>query len=242
MYKRFLLIGVLLIGSGCVHEKDKVMDYELDIVASDVAENVLTSEQSINLIGGGLELEEINALVEENELTHLDLDFIASGYRSINEFDLAEKSLKEAVELDETFGDHYGNLISLYVELEKFDEAEKMFNTAIEKAIFGREFVYFHQTRAFLTNGNVLSATSTCIQGIEEMEQLREFIAPYEDLYFACIKSLEVLISQQQDQNLSEDTISETAEKLSNILLETAELFPNSERVQEVYDYYMEEE
>ncbi len=254
MYKRFLLIAILLLGSGCVNvgeepttenEESKIPHRTiLDIVehspGSETPVNKLTMEQLARLIAGDMELDEINALVENNELTHLDLDLIAGGYRSVQEFELAEKYLKKAIELDESFGDHYGNLMSLYVELERFDETEELYNTAMEKAIFGREFVYFHQTRAFLLNEDVSSAANTCLQGIDEMEQLREFIEPYENLYFSCIKSLEVLIGEQQNQNLPDETILETATQLSELMYEGLDLFPDSERIQEVYNYYEE--
>lgn len=124
----------------------------------------------VKINAGDFDTEKIKKIISEYDLSAEELNIIAVGFRLKKEFDFAEKYFKDSLKKNKAEGDVYGNLISLYCEQERYDLCEKIFKLGLKMARRGREFVYYHQARAWFNQKKYDLAVSTAMSGIEKEE------------------------------------------------------------------------
>ncbi len=193
----------------------------------------LPIDLQIKMLSGDFDTKKVKEIISGYDLSEEELNIIANGFRLKKEFDLAEKYYQDALKKNKGDGDVYGNLISLYCEQEKYDLCGKTFKLGVKMAWQGREFIYFHQARAWFNQKKYDFAVSTAILGIEKEEK-------YEPLFILCIKSWIIMGAESHKQNKSEeakDTFA-LAGKMAHI---AHSIFPESEEVSELYDLLFEE-
>lgn len=189
---------------------------------------IVPPSMQVEIMAGKFEAEDLLERINGHELHPEVYNIIAQGFRVKKDYGLAEEFYKKAINADNKNGDFYGNLMSLYVEAEEYDKCEQIFNEAVKKINRGHEFVYFHQARFYAMQDQLEKALSIISEG---MSLSRE---EYEPLYFLNTQILLRLVKFMLDNGRKEEAedIAQTAGKSVKIALH---LFPDSERIQELY-------
>lgn len=188
----------------------------------------LPYELQTKLMAGKIDIGEIKKIVNEYNLGGVELNSIATGLRIRGELDLAEKYFCDSLKADETDGDVYGNLISLYCKQKKYGKCQIIFTIGLKRAARSREFIYYHQARALFNQREYPKAISIALDGINEGP-------PYELLYVLCVKAMIIMWQSARKANASKETI---IDFYKNALLTTKAglaRFPDSKELQEIY-------
>lgn len=197
-------------------------------IFSKAKDEVIPPDMQVNIMCGKFDTNELLGRIQGHKLHPEVYNIIGNGFRNKKEYDLAEDFYNKAIKADKKNGDFYGNLMSLYVEIEEYDKCEKLFNDAVKNINRGHEFVYFHQARSYAIQNDLAKALDNANKGISLSGE------GYEPLYVLDIQLLIQSAKLMLDNGRKDDAedIMQTAGKGIQVALH---LFPDSERVKELY-------
>lgn len=172
--------------------------------------------------------EQLLEIINKYILKSHHLNLIGIAFRNLNEFSLAEKAYKDAIELFPEYDEPYGNLLSLYIAQKKYDLCEDVYREGMNNAS-KKSFIIYQDGRLAFIKGNfeqsLMAARSILID--EKMNDEAAFVLG--------IHSLLSLINQHKD---TEKNFNE-AIKMWKMGLS---VFPDSESLRQLSKYFEDNE
>lgn len=187
-------------------------------------------ENQVNFLIGKYNKDELLEIIDKYSLESHHLNLIGNAFRAINEFDLAEHAFFKSIELMPEYDEPYGNLISLYIIQEKYDQCEDVYLKGMKSAT-KKSFIIFQDGRLAFIKRNFdqsLMAARTVLMD-ENMD--------YEPAFILAIHSLLSLIKEGKGENIK-NYCSEASETWQTGINK----FPQSDDLKQLSKYFIDED
>lgn len=176
----------------------------------------LPIDTQIKIVLNAFSLEEMNEIEGKYYLNEYHWNILGLSYRKINNYEMAEKSYLNAIELKPDYEEPYGNLMSLYILLERWNSYEDIYAKGISKAST-TSFIIYQDGRFQFQIGNYDVAYNAALT-ILQQEKMHS-----EPAYVLGIKSL-IKLSESASIEVRGKFFAESALLLDRAL----NMFPNS--------------
>lgn len=87
----------------------------------------LPDEYQVRITANEFKKEQLIDIINKYIFRSHHLNLIGTAFRNLKEFNLAEKTYLDAIELSTKYDEPYGNLLSLYIAQEKYELCEDIY-------------------------------------------------------------------------------------------------------------------
>jgi len=188
----------------------------------------MPEEYQVRIILNEFKKEQLLEILNKYIFKSQHLNLIGTAFRNLNEFDLAEKSYKDAIELLPEYDEPYSNLLSLYIAHEKYDLCEDVYRQGMNNAI-KKSFIVYQDGRLAFIKGKFEQSLSAA-RSILSAEVMN-----YEPAFILGIHSLLSLIKKQKD-------IEQNANEAFEMWKMGMIVFPESQSLIELSKYFEDNE
>lgn len=189
----------------------------------------LPSEYQVRILTNELTKHELQNLMKEYDLTATELNLVGNAFRTMNELELAERTLKKSISKDNGYDEPYGNLLSLYCLQKRYDEGRALLDDALKHAR-KHSFVWYHFGRMCALSGDYDNAVNAAYAALES--ENHEFEAAYE----LGVRALFARIGQNKSENPEKDL-----EDAYNLLTLGLNKFPDSAELKKLAEFFDDE-
>lgn len=189
----------------------------------------LPSEYQVRIVTNQLTGDELQNLMREYDLTATELNLIGNAFRTMDEFELAERTFKKSISEARGYDEPYGNLLSLYCLQKRYDEGRALFGDALKHAR-KHSFVWYHFGRLCALSGDYDGAVDAAYAALKGENY--EFEAAYE----LGVHALFARIGKKRSENPEKDL-----EDAYNLLTVGRNKFPDSPELKELAKVFEED-
>lgn len=127
--------------------------------------------------------EQLNDIKDRYKLNEYHWNIIGLSYRKIGNYEMAEQSYLNAIELKPAYEEPYGNLMSLYIQLENWESYKEIYKKGIQNAS-SNSFLIYQDGRYQYYIGNFEMSYNAALSVLEQEKK------PNESAFVLGIKSL----------------------------------------------------
>ncbi len=96
---------------------------------------------------------QLHDIMDRYELTALNYNSIGNAFRELGAYEKAEKAYLRSIEMAPSYDESYGNLLSLYIKTQNFDNYEDIYKKGMENAD-KKSFIIYQDGRHHFLQGN----------------------------------------------------------------------------------------
>ena len=190
----------------------------------------LPSEYQVRIVTNQLTKDELQNLMREYELTATELNLVGNAFRTMDEFELAERTLKKSISKDTGYDEPYGNLLSLYCLQNRYDEGRALLDDALKHAR-KHSFVWYHFGRMCALSGDYDSAVDAAYAALDGEHY------EFEAAYALGVRTLFARIGQKKREDAEKDL-----EDAHNLLTVGLNRFPDSAELKKLAEVFEDDQ
>ena len=187
-------------------------------------------ELQLQIVLNMLSVAELLEITKKYELKAHHWNLIANSYKQFQEYYLAEKAYLQAIELDPTNEEPYGNLMALYLTTNNYSNYENLYSAGMANAnprsyIVLKDGLYQYKHKK---NYDMAHSAALSVLTAKKMQD--------EDAFILAVSALFSWGLECENQNEGYDKFMEGIEMLRRGLI----VFPNSEHLNTIKSQYAE--